>query len=256
MAAHQGLVVAVVGAPRAGATTLVRSLGAALVDSYVSYPAAGDEGATGHWEQRLRQLFRAQMAALKDAAIGKGSIIDGCFGSVLARIQIELNHSRLSSVEAATLFEFAKELQRRCPPPDVVVHLQTTPAGLDARARKDESLALEDHQLLDSQVREAVQALVSQGEPTTEVFRRKWDTFGKTAAVRPCAQRDRGHRTHLAPSDPRTPRPRIQRPPVTRLLGRTMPTCRRCATLSSARHHPCAVPRRERHHRALLSIDC
>lgn len=50
----QGLVVAVMGAPRAGSTTLVRELGKALSDSFVAFPLGSCKPAT--WETMIRQV--------------------------------------------------------------------------------------------------------------------------------------------------------------------------------------------------------
>ena len=67
--------------------------------------------------------------------------------------------------------------------PDVVIHLDTTPATALARCTHTsaEGLALEDAAELDAAVREIAGAMRDHG---CEVFTRKWDAFGKVAAVR------------------------------------------------------------------------
>lgn len=67
------------------------------------------------------------------------------------------------------------------PLPDVVIHLDTTPATALARCTSAEGLALEDAAELDAAVREIAGAMRDRG---CEVFTRKWDAFGKVAAVR------------------------------------------------------------------------
>lgn len=239
---REGLVVHVVGAPRAGTTTLVRELGKLMSDTFIAFPASSDMPAKAAcWEQALRKHFRAHMAALRVASDGQGSIIDGSIGSLLARVEVELKHARLTTNEAAAIFEFGRLLQQRSPLPNVIIHLDTTPAGLDARARPDESLALDDHQVLDERVRVSVDALSSE-EHGVELYRRKWNDFGKTAPVSAYALDSHINPRHHAP-----PRPT----PLCWLLAErfALSPTRRCATPSSARRHPSAVSRRWRRRR-------
>jgi len=123
------------------------------------------------------------MAALRAAAVGKGALLDGTIACLLAQIEVERLHARLTPREAGALTEFGLQLQRRSPAPNVVVHLETTPVGLDARARPDESLAIGDHEVLDACIRQSVSSLTGKGG-RAELYARKWDRFGKTAAVR------------------------------------------------------------------------
>ena len=144
-----GLVCVVLGAPRAGSTSLVRDLGRVMSDSYVAFPA-GDTMVdsapvgkqTGIWEQRLRAQFRAHMKALRIAAAGTGVILDGSIGQLMAQIEVEHKHARLAPDAARIMIAFGQQLLQRTPQPNVVVHLDTTPAGLVARPSQNESLGL------------------------------------------------------------------------------------------------------------------
>jgi hypothetical protein len=229
-----GLVCVVLGAPRAGSTSLVRDLGRVMSDSYVAFPAGGTmvdsapvDKQTGIWEQRLRAQFRAHMKALRIAAAGTGVILDGSIGQLMAQIEMEHKHARLAPDAARIMIAFGQQLLQRTPHPNVVVHLDTTPASLVARPSQNESLlALDDHRILDACVREVVDALATK-ENGVELYRRKWDHFGKTSAVRvhahlgSCAR----ERARLTPRAP-------------------------CTEAACSAHDPCALTQMRAMHRA------
>jgi hypothetical protein len=252
-----GLVCVVLGAPRAGSTSLVRDLGRVMSDSYVAFPAGGtmvDSAPvgkqTGIWEQRLRAQFRAHMKALRIAAAGTGVILDGSIGQLMAQIEMEHKHARLAPDAARIMIAFGQQLLQRTPHPNVVVHLDTTPAGLAARPSQNESpLALEDHRILDACVREVVEALATK-ENGVELYRRKWDHFGKTSAVRvhahlgSCAR----ERARLTPRAPCTEAACSAHDPFALTQMRAMYRARGCSWPRRSATRSCARRRRRAAH--------
>ena len=121
-------------------------------------------------------------AARRHAHEGRGSVLDGGIESLLAEIQVEAHHARLTPAEAQVLQKYGQALLRRSPVPHAVIHLDTTPAACLARSLAHHgTLALEDHAALDRSIRDSVHRLSETG---CECYRRRWDTFGKTSAIR------------------------------------------------------------------------
>ena len=97
------------------------------------------------------------------------------------------------------LYRFGAALLERLPAPDVVIHLDTTPAACLARCATREGLALEDIAEVDASVRAMAAAASDKG--SSEVFVRKWDNFGKATAVRDtilCASPPAGGKRRLS----------------------------------------------------------
>lgn len=107
------------------------------------------------------------------------------------------------------LLKFGGLLLERVPPPHLTIHLETTAEACLARgAPCTEGLSLDDMAALHESVRSLVGSMADKG---CEVFRRKWDGFGKAAAIRDtilCAE----------PPPPRLNRARPSEAAVDRIL--------------------------------------
>lgn len=201
-------VVVVVGAPSSGVTTLARDLAGLLetFDSFIASPVDSTHHA------RIAALFRQGMAAARNAAGGRGAVLDGCIACELTLIDLDMHHGRLTCAqrahhltrlcnalvasplyacalfsssrrhaEATGLKHFCTSLLRHMPPPDMVIYLDVSPEMRLARAKAGSALALCDHELLGEGTRELMRGLADKG---CEVYTRKWDRFGRTAPIR------------------------------------------------------------------------
>ena len=152
----------------------------------------------------FRQRFRDHMTAYRNAAAeGRGALLEGTLSCLLARVEVDVTHGRLTRAEASRLAKFGRTLSQHLPLPHLVIHLATTPAASCERAAAPE-LAIEDVAKIGKRTAETVAALQDRG---CECVRRKWDAFGCTRAMRdvvlcatPPPRRERGH-VPMPPSD-------------------------------------------------------
>lgn len=86
-----------------------------------------------------------------------------------------------SRTDATALRAFGAALLRHAPLPDVVLFLNASPAACLAREGAGMALALDDLERLAKGTRQVVDDLGAKG---CEVYTRRWDSFGRTAAMR------------------------------------------------------------------------
>ena len=111
----------------------------------------------------------------------RSAMLDGCLAYELALVEVDLRHGRVSEEEAAALFRFGTQLLERTPLPHVTVVLDATDAACFSRCPKDSALGVDDIALLQESVQTIAESLRSRG---AEVYRRKWDTFGRVGPIR------------------------------------------------------------------------
>ena len=85
--------VCVIGSPGSGKTSLVRALANAL-ETFDPFLASDDENR----RDRISHSFRQSMAAARNAAEGRGAVLDGCIACELLLVDLDEHHGRLTCV--------------------------------------------------------------------------------------------------------------------------------------------------------------
>jgi hypothetical protein len=194
MATFPHMVVTVIGPPASGVSSLVNALAREL-EQFQTFAARRSRD----WHEIICATVRQTFSAFKSVAGGCGAILDGSLSYELALICVDLRNGRLSQAEAEVLIAFGEELERHLPAPHLLLHLDASPSACLGRADETDGPSLEDIKAVDEAVQEIVASFRTRG---TQIFRRKWDAFGKTSAMRDtilCADRPSRSAIDLAP---------------------------------------------------------